>query len=209
MDSINTPETASYQDTQLPIYGIDFRESLWDEEFRGRLDELDRIHIQTMIEEGCGPFFLSTAFLPKSGYQLNAGANPCAVLKDDSEHHLIYSVHDISKPFKRPPEVGAYSEKWRGRWLISPGDCELINESGLISHYGLTKTWVTRLEEWMTATIEEVMLVVDYQQGPPIRLYECRVVEDFIHKFQTSIKRTPKKKKGSAWISSIKAITTE
>jgi hypothetical protein len=71
--------------TSLPIFGDQFHEPLWDQEFRGHLDRAQKLYIQYNITDGHGPFFLSTAFLAKLGYEPKANAAPKAALRDGDQ----------------------------------------------------------------------------------------------------------------------------
>lgn len=198
MYASQTSAIASHQNTQLPTYGIGFTEPIWDEEFEGQLDRCDRAYVQFTIEAGCEPFFLSEVFLQKARYRLNADAIPYAILKNGSDSHLIYSVNDITKLPKCPSKVGAYSKKWRGRWVKALGDGRWIYKCGLLGYYQLTQYWVTRLEKWMsTRSIEVLLRVNPYSAAaPPVRLYDRDVVEEFINIHQAEIKKNKRRRAG-------------
>jgi hypothetical protein len=102
--------------TSLPIFGDQFHEPLWDHEFRGRLERLDKCYIETVIAAGDSPFFLSTAFLAKLGYESKANASPKAILQDGDQWHPIYSVSDIVKKPRPKPSYASRRARFDPCW---------------------------------------------------------------------------------------------
>jgi hypothetical protein len=183
--------------TSLPIFGDQFHEPFWDQEFCGRLDRAQKLYVEYVIADGHGPFFLSTAFLDKLGYEPKANAAPKAVLRDGDQWHPIYAVGDIVKKPRRKPSYAAqrarFDPRWQGTWAI-PADLQdgrFINKTGLGTYYGLSPSWIKRLEAWLRSKSKTVFLKPNRYsaKAPPVRLYDRDLVETFIKTHAAEMRR--------------------
>jgi hypothetical protein len=183
--------------TSLPIFGDQFHEPLWDQEFHGRLSRVKKCYVETVMESGDGPFFLSTAFLAKLGYEPKVNASPQAVLQDGDQWHLIYAVDDIVKKPRRKPSYASqrdrFDYRWQGTWATYADlqDGRFINKTGLGTYYRLSPTWIKRLEAWMRSKSKTVFLKPNSYsaKAPPVRLYDRDLVETFIKNHAAELRR--------------------
>ena len=197
-------------DKESKVYGINFNEPLWDEEFPGSMDACDRLFFKCMVESGNSPYFASTAFLKKVKFAPKPQAIVQAVISQaDGQLIPIYSVTDIGKSPEytdptavrgkhfQPPKQRGYSKKWRGKWITKT---ELrrynwLNKSGLKYHFGLSDKWIKRLEAWLAEQESPVRLQTNPNNSKwaPMRLYEKKAVEGFVRLHEFELKRWQKR----------------
>lgn len=185
----------------LPIWGEDFHESIWDEEFSPKfMAPVDCEVLKSMIADGLSPYYISTQLLKKIGCAPKPEAQPQAIaLTEEDEALLIFSVQDIyelppeQQPKRRPPKTmrrlkvpaaQGYSKQWKGKWITR----REINQRYWVSRYllrrayGFPESGIKKLECWMEKQGERVRLHENphHPKWAPMRLYEYDVVVKFL-----------------------------
>ncbi len=196
-------------DREAKVYGINFNEPLWDEEFPGSMDACDRLYFETVLESGDAPYFASAAFLKKVKLAPKPHAIVQALISQaDGQLMPIYSVKDIGKSpayadpttvrnkYFQPPKQRGYSKKWQGKWVTKTElqKYNWFNKSGLKSHFGLSDKWIERLEAWLAEQDFPVRLQTNphNKKWAPVRLYEQKAVEEFVRLHEFELRRWQK-----------------